>query len=259
MFEQSMLNGTAKTRQVWTVMVSFLIQTVVIGVGVLIPLIAFDKLPQARLVAPLMAPPPPPPPGPTGSMKEHSVRVVDVKWQYQKGRLTEPGPVPVGVRTIVDPPDVAPDGASVCPYCVPGSVGPFNGRPGGVLNSIGVAPPQAEQRQTQVVNRAATKPAEKPPIRVVLGGVVVQAKLIHKVTPAYPLPARAMRISGTVRLQAVISRDGRIQSLALMSGHPLLVPAALAAVRQWVYSPTLLNGDPVEVLTTIDVIFTLSQ
>ena len=77
--------------------------------------------------------------------------------------------------------------------------------------------------------------------------------------PVYPPLAKQARIQGTVRLNAIISRDGTIQNLQLVSGHPLLAPAALAAVKQWVYEPTLLNGEPVEVVTVIDVNFTLSQ
>jgi protein TonB len=75
----------------------------------------------------------------------------------------------------------------------------------------------------------------------------------------YPPLARQARIQGTVRLQAIIAKDGTIQSLEVVSGHPLLVQSALDAVRQWRYQPTLLNGEPVEVSTTVDVIFTLSS
>jgi protein TonB len=88
---------------------------------------------------------------------------------------------------------------------------------------------------------------------------VIQSKLVHQVRPAYPPLAKQARIKGQVLLSAVISREGRIQELRLVSGHPLLAPAAMEAVRQWLYSPTLLNGDPVEVLTTIEVNFTLAQ
>ena len=85
------------------------------------------------------------------------------------------------------------------------------------------------------------------------------AKLVNQVTPVYPPLARQARISGIVRLEAVIGRDGRIKSLHVAAGHPLLVQAALEAVRQWVYQPTLLNGEPVEVLTQIEVNFKLSD
>jgi len=94
---------------------------------------------------------------------------------------------------------------------------------------------------------------------VLMGGDVQAAKLIKKVIPAYPPLARRARVSGTVRLLGVVAKDGTVQRLELMSGHPLLSQAALDAVRQWVYKPTLLNGQPVEVQAPIDVIFTLAQ
>ena len=80
----------------------------------------------------------------------------------------------------------------------------------------------------------------------------------HK-DPTYPPLARQTRISGTVRLHAIIGKDGGVKELEVISGHPLLVQSALDAVRQWRYRPTQLNGDAVEVDTTIDVIFSLNQ
>ena len=77
--------------------------------------------------------------------------------------------------------------------------------------------------------------------------------------PVYPPLARQARISGTVRLEGVISRTGHVINLQVVSGHPLLATAALDAVRQWVYRPTLLNGEAVEVIAPIEVHFTLSQ
>ncbi len=86
------------------------------------------------------------------------------------------------------------------------------------------------------------------------------AKLIRQPQPVYPPLAKQARIQGMVQLQRH-HRQGRhhSESCRSISGHPLLVPAALEAVKQWVYQPTLLNGEPVEVVTTIDVNFTLSQ
>jgi len=85
------------------------------------------------------------------------------------------------------------------------------------------------------------------------------AKLVRKIIPAYPPLAKAARISGVVRLIGIIARDGTIRNLQLVSGHPLLTRAAMEAVQQWVYKPTLLNGEPVEVIAPIDVNFTLSD
>lgn len=106
-------------------------------------------------------------------------------------------------------------------------------------------------------------PAPMPPPadgtkRITIGGNVQQAKLVSQPRPVYPPLAKQARIQGVVHLTAVIGKEGNVANLAVISGHPLLVPPALDAVRQWVYQKTLLNGDPVEVLTQIDVNFTLS-
>jgi protein TonB len=107
------------------------------------------------------------------------------------------------------------------------------------------APPQAKE------------PPAKQPLKV--GGNVQAANLIKKVTPIYPQLAQVARTQGTVRFTALIGKDGRIRNLELVSGPPALVPAAGDAVKQWVYRPTLLNGEPVEVITQIDVTFTLNR
>jgi protein TonB len=84
-------------------------------------------------------------------------------------------------------------------------------------------------------------------------------KLVQQVRPVYPQEAKAARISGVVKLSAIIATDGTVKKLEVISGHPLLVPAALEAVRQWVYQPTLLNGNPVETSTEISVNFTFAE
>jgi protein TonB len=133
---------------------------------------------------------------------------------------------------------------------VGGIVGGFGGGGviGGIIGSVPVAAPPPEVK-------AAPKPVV--PQRIPVGGNVQQAKLINQPKPVYPPLARQARIQGTVRFTAIIGVDGRIQNLTLVSGHPLLVPSAQEAVKQWVYQPTLLNGEPVEVVTQIDVNFTL--
>jgi protein TonB len=88
---------------------------------------------------------------------------------------------------------------------------------------------------------------------------VQAAKLIHQVVPQYPQLAHEARLGGVVRLKAVIAKDGTIEDLSVISGHPLLVPAAMNAVKQWTYKPTFLNGVAIEVATEIDVTFTLSS
>lgn len=100
---------------------------------------------------------------------------------------------------------------------------------------------------------------EMAPRRLRIGGNAQSAKITRKVAPLYPAEARQQRIQGTVRLEAIIDRQGAIYRLDLIGGHPLLADAALPAVRQWRYEPTLLNGEPVEVITMIDVNFTLTK
>ena len=119
--------------------------------------------------------------------------------------------------------------------------------------------------ETWLIGNRLAPPVHTPPsvipappsAPVPVGGDVQAAKILRKVIPAYPALARRVRVSGTVHLIGVIAQDGTIQKLDILSGHPLLVGAALDAVRQWMYRPTLLNGKPVEVIAPIDVIFTL--
>jgi len=98
-----------------------------------------------------------------------------------------------------------------------------------------------------------------PPSRIRVGGNVQQTKLVSQPQPVYPPLAKQAKIQGVVKLSATIAKDGTMQHLEVISGHPLLIMAAMEAVKQWVYQTTLLNGQPVEVMTEIDVNFTLSQ
>ena len=137
---------------------------------------------------------------------------------------------------------------------VPGGVP--GGQAGGVLGGIigglpSAAPPPPVKKE------APPPPKSTAPVRV--GGNVIAANLIRQVKPVYPPLAKAARVQGTVKFQASIGKDGTIQNLQMLSGPPLLVQAAMQAVQQWVYKPTLLNGEAVEVITTIDVNFTLNQ
>jgi TonB family protein len=122
-------------------------------------------------------------------------------------------------------------------------------------------PPAGSDSEIAVQIAAPNSKPEAPsiPNRIRVGGNVQQANLVNQVRPLYPPEAKQQRVQGTVQLAAVIGKDGAIMQLDVMSGHPMLAPAALDAVRQWVYKPTLLNGNPVEVSTMIDINFTLSQ
>jgi len=126
---------------------------------------------------------------------------------------------------------------------------------------LNIQSPNGQRNSTVVIalENAASQAQAVAPGKIRVGGGVEAANLIHKVTPLYPPEAKAARIQGVVRFNATIGKDGSVLDLQLISGHPLFVQPAQDAVKQWVYKPTLLNGDPVEVVTQIDVNFTLSQ
>jgi periplasmic protein TonB len=241
MFEEMVVSSPhrKKTNKPWTVALSMAVQILVVLVLILIPLIYTEALPKTMMAMMLVAPPPPPPPPPPPAA------VVHVKPQVhliQNNELIQPKAIPKEVKIIKEEAEPQISGVSGgVPGGVPG--GQMSGVIGGVMGGIGAAPPPPKPTIT----------------RITRGGNVQAAMLINKVAPMYPPLARQTRIQGTVRLHAIIAKDGTIQQLTVISGHPLLVQAALDAVRQWRYRPTLLNGEPVEVDTTIDVIFTLNQ
>jgi protein TonB len=135
---------------------------------------------------------------------------------------------------------------------VPGSTGAVNAASGLINQLIGVlpaaAPPAPKAKETA--------PPDRP---VTVSGGVQAAKLIRKVIPQYPTLARQARLCGTVRLVGIIAKDGSIKNLQLVSGPPMLVQAAFDAVKQWMYRPTLLSDEPVEVIAPIEVVFTLNR
>src|ERR1017187_1073168 len=251
MFEQTFVEG--KTKTTWTVMSALIGQTVFLTVLVILPMVYFDVLPKTQLTSFLVAPPPPPPPPPPPAAAP-AVKIVKViPRQFDAGRLMAPKSVPkevVQIREDELPPSSAGMGGVV--GGVPGGVA--GGSPGGVLGGIiGSVPTAALPPPPPPVKK------DVAPKRITIGGNVQQSKLVRQPKPVYPPLAKQARISGVVHLAAVISKDGTIQDLKVISDHPLLIPSALEAVKQWVYQPTLLNGEPVEVSTQIDVNFTLSQ
>src|SRR5215470_16973651 len=255
MFEQTFVEG--KTKKTWTVLVAFVAQTVLMIVAVILPMIYFDVLPKATLQSFLVAPPPPPPPPPPPAAPAPVKIVKVIPRQFDAGKLMAPKVVPKEIAQIKEeelPP--ASSGAVGVVGGVPGGVA--GGTPGGVLGGIIGSVPTAAPPPPPPPPKAVEK-APAAPQRIRVGGNVQQARLVKQPRPVYPPLAKQARIQGTVKLSAIIAKDGTIQQLEVISGHPLLVPAALEAVKQWVYQPTLLNGEPVEVITQIDVNFTLSQ
>jgi len=252
MFEQTFVGG-GKTKTTWTMVGAMVGQMVLVGVAIIVPMIYFDVLPATTLTSFLVAPPPPPPPPPPPAAAPPVKVVKVIPRQFDAGKLMAPKAIPKEIATIREeelPP--ATSGVAGVVGGVPGGVA--GGAPGGVLGGILGAVPTAAPPPPP-----PKKDAPPPPSRIKVGGNVQQARLVRQPRPVYPPLAKQARIQGVVKLSAVISKDGTIMELAVISGHPLLVPAALEAVKQWVYQPTLLNGEPVEVATQIDVNFTLSQ
>ncbi|MGD0791079.1 MAG: TonB family protein [Terriglobales bacterium] len=242
MFEDSLIESgnKLKTKRLSTTIISFLLQIGLIGILILIPLIYTDALPKTQLMTFLVAPPPPPPPPPPPAAAV--VKVVKMQSELVNNQLRTPTRIPDKIQMIKEeeaPPDL---GAGGVPGGVPGGIP--GGSAGGVIGGI--------------ISSTANLPKVATPQRVRVSSGVSTGLLIKKVQPNYPALAKQARIQGHVLLQAEISKDGTIQNLQLISGHPMLAPAAIEAVRQWRYKPYLLNGEPVAVETQVDVIFSLS-
>ncbi|MGA8432783.1 MAG: energy transducer TonB [Candidatus Sulfotelmatobacter sp.] len=244
MFEDSLIEsgGRLKTKRGLTTTISVLIQVGIIIVFVLIPLIFTEALPKTQLMTFLVAPPPPPPPPPPAAAPVKIVK--QIQTDIVNGELRTPTKIPQKVQMIKEdeapPPSMAASGVvGGVPGGVPG------GQMGGIIGGIVSSTPMA-------VPKVAT------PQRVRVSSGVSTGLLLRRVNPNYPPLARQARIQGTVILQAEISKTGDIQNLRLVSGHPMLAPAAIEAVKQWKYKPYLLNGEPVEVETTVQVNFTLA-
>ena len=244
MFEDSLLEsgGRLKTKRGMTTVFSMVVQVVLLGVLVLIPLVFTEALPKTQLTTFLVAPPPPPPPPPPPAATPIKV-VKQIQTDIVNGQLRTPTKIPEKVQMIKEEEAPPPMMASGVVGGVPGGVpgGQMGGVIGGIISSTPVAVP-----------KVAT------PQRVRVSQGVTQGLLIKRVEPPYPPLARQARIQGSVVLQAEISKDGTIENLHLVSGHPMLAPAAIEAVKQWRYRPYILNGEPVEVETQITVNFTLA-
>jgi periplasmic protein TonB len=243
MFDDLVISSAHPTRthKPWAVALSAVVQAALVGVLILIPLLVTEALPKGMMATWITAPAPPPPPPPPAA----AVHIVKpVARLIQAGKLTAPTVIPKQVKIIKEeemPPDVGSVGVvGGVPGGVPG--GSAGGVLGGIIGGTGGGPPP---------------PKPEAPQRIRVGGQVQQANLIHQVLPLYPQIAKTAHIQGTVILHAIIGKDGSVQNLTYESGPPLLMRAAMDAVRQWRYRPTLLNGEPVEVDTTIDVVFTL--
>lgn len=244
MFEDSLFATNAKParRRGMATVVSFGLQAVILGVLVLVPLIYTDAVPLGNLKSWVEIPLPPGPRQPPPPQPPHHRPRQPIASNYDGMTLLQPNRIPDRVNNDPEPVSPVPTG----PY-VPDTAGP-TGNGSHIFDSILASN-----------MRPAPPPPPTPSVRhtVPVSGGVIEGLLIHKITPIYPALARQMRLQGRVVIQATIDRDGTIQHLQVISGHPMLVPAAMDAVKQWRYRPYLLNHEPVDVETQITVNFTL--
>jgi protein TonB len=242
MFEDSLIESgnRLKTKRGRTSTIAFIVQILIIGVMILIPLMFTEALPKAMTMTFLAAPPPPPPPPPPPA----AVKIVKaVETDIVNNQLRTPTKIPKKVEMIKEEDTPPPQMAGVVGG-VPGGVP--GGQMGGVIGGIISSTPAA-------IPKVAT------PQRVRVSAGVTQGLKIKNVNPVYPQMAKIARVQGPVVLAAVIGKDGTIQNLRVLStASPLLNQAALDAVKEWRYRPYILNGEPVEVDTQITVNFTLS-
>ena len=222
----------------WTTLISFALQALAVGCLLVLPLFYTDGLPRLAMLVPLLAPAPPsaapsqPRPNPLSNAQSN----------LMGNRLIRPPQIPPTVTVLAE---TSPPLPMVDPNAVGvrHGIGDPNGR-GTVLDSVVnsdlVLPPPPQAVHHPAVSR------------------MMEGNMIHRVQPDYPLLARQVRVQGQVVLRAMISREGAIENLQVLSGHPMLVQAAVDAVRQWRYRPYVLNGEPVEVETQVTVNFVLS-
>jgi periplasmic protein TonB len=242
MFDQTFVDTSGQTRRPWTVAVSLTLQIALVAVALIVPLLhvaSLDLPVKIRIQLPLEK----------ADLKARPEPRVATHQALATPRLFDRTDFlfPTVVPAHIDPAPEAPElGATVA------TTSPTGSPLGGLLPSGGIViqPPPAP---------VVKLPPPLPSVPLQVGGDVQAGKLLFGPKPAYPPLAKTTRTQGTVRVQAVIARDGAIKNLELISGPPLLVAAAMEAVRQWRYKPTLLNGEPVEVITVVDVNFTLSQ
>ena len=219
MFELVERNVRDSGRRTMTVFVSIVVHVVIIGALIVVPLLYFnDELPTPHEVISVFAAAPPQPVATTGQQPLAPVAPPDT--------ITTPAQ---------PPPD--PSNAGV-PGGVPGGIA--GGVAGGVVGGIPNAPPA---------------PAAQAPVRV--GGQIKAPDLVHRVEPRYPPIAQNAHVAGAVVLEAVVDKTGRVQSVRVVRGIPLLNDSAVEAVKQWRYSPLMLNGQATPFILTVTVTFRL--
>ena len=229
---------SAHSHRRWTTLISFALQALVVGCLLLLPLLYNEGLPKLALLAPLLTPAPPPSAPPE---QVHHNQSPAAQSNLMESRLVAPPEIPhdVSMLTETEPPP---------PMIDPGAAG--------VRHRFG----DAQGRGSVFDALPGSGQVLPPPLPVVRHPPVshmMEGNLIYRVQPRYPVLAIQARVQGHVVLRAMISREGAIENLQVLSGPGMLAPAALDAVRQWRYRPYVLNGEPVEVETQVTVNFVL--
>jgi len=238
---------------------SMIFHVVLITVVIVIPLMFPQTIADWQLKTLLVAPPPPPAaalPAPAeAAVPRAAAPKAPVQSVRDPGALVVPVMIPKDIAHVIDEPIAFPSGtAGGVAGGVPGGV--VGGVLGGLLasnagNDIALPPPPPPPLTALPAPPPPPRPSE--PVRV--GGAVKQPEIVKLVPPVYPPLAMKARVTGTVVLEATLTTDGRVDNIRLVSGHPMLVNAAIDCVKQWVYEPTYLNGAPVEVILTAIVKF----
>ena len=239
-FEQSILVDSGPNKS-WSLLASLSAELLVVSLMILIPLMYGDHLPGFHWHVVTVGPP----------VRQIQPQPVQARVASGPARppFLHPPLIPNPIRpTALTPTASGPVTIEQPPGIEIGGDGPAAPGPAlfGQQINITAPPPRRDE---------APKP--NGPLHVSRG--VQMAKLLKQVIPVYPQLARNARISGVVHLVGIIGKDGSIRNLQLIDGHPLLARAALDAVSQWIYKPTLLSGEPVEVVCPIDVTFTLGH
>jgi protein TonB len=215
-------------------LLAFAVNLTLLSAAILLPLIYPEGLPSRLLPSFLSVPAPILP----TQQQSHSAQPARTDAPALRNPFLAPLAPPVITSTEpVGPPPVP--GAAALPDSGPG-VGPGSG----TSQLFHSAPPAVHPSQ---------------PTKVIISSGVTEGLLIYKTTPAYPVIAKTAGISGTVTLAATISKSGTIENLHVLAGHPMLRQAAIDAVQHWLYRPYLLNNQPVEVETTINVVFSMGN
>jgi len=247
-FQSSMLEyNRIRSGKKWVnMLVSLSINSMILIIPIFLTLYFTDTLDLKQFASTfLVAPPPPPPPPPPAVVQV--VRVKPMAHLMESGKLVAPRVIPKEIKIIKEDP-AAPDIGGGVAGGVPGGVsgGSMGGVIGGVIGGMTTAAPLAPKRE-----------GPKAPVRV--GGRVKEPRLVSRVDPVYPPLAKQTHMQGSVVLDAVIDEHGDVIQMQVVSGPPLLIQAAMDAVRRWKYEPTYLNEEPVPVALNVTVTFRLND